>query len=69
MNRWLLLHLKMCKFEDVSFFKEASVEEKFLLVQHGKINRKYVMVSYWYMLDAAIRIDVISIQIGRTWGM
>ena len=28
------------QFEGVSFFKEASDEEKFLLFQHGKINGK-----------------------------
>ena len=36
------------QFENVSFFIKVSDEEKFLLFQHGEINGKSAMLSYWY---------------------
>ena len=36
------------QFERVSFFIKVSDEEKFLLFQHGEINGKSAMLSYWY---------------------
>ena len=56
MNRWVFLHQKMCNFQNVSFFIKVSDEEKILLFQHDEINGKSVMLSYWYMLDARMRI-------------
>ena len=39
---------KIVQFENVTFFIKVSDEEKFLLFQHGEINGKSVMLSYWY---------------------
>ena len=47
---------KNVQFQNVSFFIKVSDEEKFLLFQHDKINGKSVMLSYWYMPDARMRI-------------
>ena len=35
------------QFENVSFFIKVSDKEKFLLIQHGEINGKSAMLSYW----------------------
>ena len=39
---------KNVQFENVRFFIKVSDEEKFLLFQHGEINGKSAMLSYWY---------------------
>ena len=39
---------KNVQFENVIFFIKVSDEEKLLLFQHGEINGKSVMLSYWY---------------------
>ena len=39
---------KNVQFENVSFFIKVSDEEKFFLFQHGEINGKSAMLSYWY---------------------
>ena len=44
----ILTHKKNVQFENVSFFIKVSDEEKFLLFQHGEINGKSGMLSYWY---------------------
>ena len=36
------------QFENVSFFLKVSDDETFLLLQHGEINSKLAMLSYWY---------------------
>ena len=36
------------QFENVSFFIKVLDEEKFLLFQHGEINGKSAMLSYWF---------------------
>ena len=36
------------QFENASFFLMVSDEGKFLLFQHGEINSKSAMLSYWY---------------------
>ena len=38
---------KYVQFENVSFFIKVLDEEKFLLFQHGEINGKSAMLSYW----------------------
>ena len=40
---------KNVQFENVSFFIKVSDEEKFLSFQHGEINSKSAMLSYWYV--------------------
>ena len=37
----------MCNFK-ISIFKEASVEDKFLLFQNGGIDGKWVRATSWY---------------------
>ena len=40
---------KIMQFEDFEqFFIKVSDEEKFSLFQHGKIEGRWAMVSYWY---------------------
>ena len=36
------------QFENVSFFIKMSDKGNFLLFQHGEINGKSTMLSYWY---------------------
>ena len=48
MNRWVFFTRKYVQFENVSFFIKVLDEEKFLLFQHGEINGKSAMLSYWF---------------------
>ena len=48
-NEQVVIYIQInVQFEIVSFFKKMSNEEKFLLFQHGEINGKSAMLSYWY---------------------
>ena len=42
------------QFDDVRLFKETSDEEKF--IQHGEMNGKSVIMSYFGMLDVGMPI-------------
>ena len=58
---------KNVQFENVSLFIKVSEEEKFLLFQHGEINGKSGMLSYWYAWCKKTNswFMIILIQIGR----